>query len=161
MTDGSSSDLSPAPLPVRRVSPDKAPTNALENTRKALASNWRQLHVRCRRQGLEARTLRPSPHPAARPDRHPASSYPFRQSTGLIRNSSSLAARRPPADRLMMLVMGIAMTNPDTACEPIGAQLENMREPTPAPRVPMGKIPGRRGGLGLALRALGEANKSR
>ena len=39
--------------------------------------------------------------------------------------------RRPPADRLMMLVAGIAMANPDMPLRAIGAQLESMRERTP------------------------------
>ena len=39
--------------------------------------------------------------------------------------------RRPPADRLMMLVAGIAMSNPDMPLRAIGAQLESMRERTP------------------------------
>jgi DNA invertase Pin-like site-specific DNA recombinase len=39
--------------------------------------------------------------------------------------------RRPPADRLMMLVAGIAMANPDMPLRAIGAQLETMRERTP------------------------------
>ena len=39
--------------------------------------------------------------------------------------------RRPPADRLMMLVAGIAMANPDMPLRAIGAQLEAMRERTP------------------------------
>lgn len=39
--------------------------------------------------------------------------------------------RRPPEDRLMMLVAGIAMANPDMPLRAIGAQLEAMRERTP------------------------------
>ena len=39
--------------------------------------------------------------------------------------------RRPPQDRLMMLVAGIAMANPDMPLRAIGAQLEAMRERTP------------------------------
>ena len=39
--------------------------------------------------------------------------------------------RRPPEDRLMMLVAGIAMANPDMPLRAIGAQLESMRERTP------------------------------
>ena len=39
--------------------------------------------------------------------------------------------RRPPADRLMILVAGIAMANPDMPLRAIGAQLESMRERTP------------------------------
>ncbi len=39
--------------------------------------------------------------------------------------------RRPPQDRLMMLVAGIAMANPDMSLRAIGAQLEAMRERTP------------------------------
>jgi DNA invertase Pin-like site-specific DNA recombinase len=39
--------------------------------------------------------------------------------------------RRPPADRLMMLAVGIAMANPDMPLRAIGLQLEAMRERTP------------------------------
>ncbi len=39
--------------------------------------------------------------------------------------------RRPPEDRLMMLVAGIAMANPNMPLRAIGAQLEAMRERTP------------------------------
>ena len=39
--------------------------------------------------------------------------------------------RRPPEDRLMMLVAGIAMANPEMSLRAIGAQLEAMRERTP------------------------------
>ena len=39
--------------------------------------------------------------------------------------------RRPPEDRLMMLVAGIAMADPDMPLRAIGAQLEAMRERTP------------------------------
>ena len=39
--------------------------------------------------------------------------------------------RRPPADRLMMLVASIAIANPDMPLRAIGAQLEAMRERTP------------------------------
>jgi len=41
------------------------------------------------------------------------------------------APRRPSADRLVMLVAGIAMANPDLPLRAIGAQLEAMREKTP------------------------------
>ncbi|HPG04667.1 MAG TPA: recombinase family protein [Beijerinckiaceae bacterium] len=41
------------------------------------------------------------------------------------------APRSPPEDRLMMLVAGIAMANPDMSLRAIGAQLEQMRERTP------------------------------
>ncbi len=41
------------------------------------------------------------------------------------------APRRPSADRLMRLVAGIAMANPDLSLRAIGAQLEAMRERTP------------------------------
>ena len=39
--------------------------------------------------------------------------------------------RRPPEDRLMMMVAGIAMANPEMSLRAIGAQLEAMRERTP------------------------------
>jgi len=39
--------------------------------------------------------------------------------------------RRPPEDRLMMMVAGIAMANPEMSLRAIGAQLETMRERTP------------------------------
>ena len=39
--------------------------------------------------------------------------------------------RRPPEDRLMMLVAGIAMANPEMSLRAIGAQFEAMRERTP------------------------------
>lgn len=41
------------------------------------------------------------------------------------------APRSPPEDRLMMLVAGIALANPDMSLRAIGAQLEDMRERTP------------------------------
>ena len=41
------------------------------------------------------------------------------------------SARRPPADRLMMLAASIAMANPAMPLRAIGAQLEAMRERTP------------------------------
>lgn len=41
------------------------------------------------------------------------------------------APRSPPEDRLMMLVAGIAMANPDLSLRAIAAQLEQMRERTP------------------------------
>ena len=41
------------------------------------------------------------------------------------------APRRPPEDRLMMMVAGIAMANPEMSLRAIGAQLEAMRERTP------------------------------
>lgn len=41
------------------------------------------------------------------------------------------APRSPPEDRLMMLVAGIAMANPDMSLRAIAAQLEQMRERTP------------------------------
>ena len=41
------------------------------------------------------------------------------------------APRNPPEDRLMLLVAGIAMANPDMSLREIGAQLEKMRERTP------------------------------
>jgi DNA invertase Pin-like site-specific DNA recombinase len=41
------------------------------------------------------------------------------------------APRSPPEDRLMMLVAGIAMANPDMSLRAIGTQLEQMRERTP------------------------------
>ena len=39
--------------------------------------------------------------------------------------------RRPPADRLMMVVAGIALADPDKTLRAIAAQLEAMRERTP------------------------------
>ena len=39
--------------------------------------------------------------------------------------------RRPPTDRLMMLVAGIAMADPNMPLRAFGAQLETMRERTP------------------------------
>lgn len=41
------------------------------------------------------------------------------------------APRSPPEDRLMMLVAGIALANPDMPLRAIAAQLEQMRERTP------------------------------
>ncbi len=41
------------------------------------------------------------------------------------------APRSPPEDRLMMLVAGIALANPDMSLRAIAAQLEHMRERTP------------------------------
>ncbi len=41
------------------------------------------------------------------------------------------APRSPPEDRLMMLVAGIAIANPDMTLRAIAAQLEHMRERTP------------------------------
>ena len=39
--------------------------------------------------------------------------------------------RRPPEDRLMTLVAGIAIADPDLSLRDIAAQLERMRERTP------------------------------
>ena len=39
--------------------------------------------------------------------------------------------RRPPEDRLMTLVAGIAMADPDLSLRDIAAQLQRMRERTP------------------------------
>ncbi len=41
------------------------------------------------------------------------------------------AGRRPPDDRLMTLIAGIAISNPALTLREIGAQLESMRERTP------------------------------
>ena len=41
------------------------------------------------------------------------------------------ARRKPSEDRLMTLIAGIAMANPDMALRDIAAQLEVMRERTP------------------------------
>jgi DNA invertase Pin-like site-specific DNA recombinase len=46
-------------------------------------------------------------------------------------NLLTRAPRSPPEDRLIMLVAGIAMANPDLSLRAIGAQLEQMRERTP------------------------------
>lgn len=43
----------------------------------------------------------------------------------------SRAPRRPPADRLMMVAVGIRMADPALSLRDIGAQLEAMRERTP------------------------------
>jgi len=43
----------------------------------------------------------------------------------------SKAGRRPPDDRLMTLIAGIAIGNPALSLRDIGAQLEGMRERTP------------------------------
>lgn len=41
------------------------------------------------------------------------------------------APRKSPEDRLMTLIAGIAMADPDLSLREIGAQLERMRERTP------------------------------